>query len=563
MSFITAMNSVDSSDLSSEEDQMDTKVGVNGSDVYTTKGFGNRLVSFYTMLNRGMSAQEIEKNIKELIRSDKATLIDLLVLMFQTRDIRGGKGERDLFHIMMKTFLNNFPEHAYKIIEFIPEYGYWQDLWEIYEMVTASVKEDICKIVKVQFEKDRTAETPSLLAKWLPREKSKYNDLAKHFATILFPDVPTKDSLHLRSYRQAVSELNRKIQTTEIKMCGKIWSAIEPRKVPGRLMKKCKKAFLNEKKKGRDESLRYPDNKDRMECREHFQAYIEDLKSGKEVAKGANVLMPHELVKECYNDGYDVYESEDEDSNKNKKITYTDDLIQEQWNSIKNATKLGGGLEKCVFMCDFSGSMAGNPMLVSLGLGILGSEITAAPFAEHILTFDAEPKWHSFTACKTLREKINSISGLGQGLNTDFQKACELILKKLVEHKVPVEEAPTELIVLTDMGFDAARNVNSGYNIKKQEGWETHFQMIRKSFEEQGYKPPRIVCWNLRADFKDFHSKADEVGVVNLSGWSASAFKALQTSGVDILTPEAMVRKILDDERYNPIRKLAETLFKA
>jgi hypothetical protein len=553
MSFITAMNSVDSSDLSSEEDQMDTKVGVNGSDVYTVKGFGNKLVSFYTMLNRGMSAQEIEKNIKDLIRIDRATIIDLLVLMFQTRDIRGGKGERDLFHIMMKTFLNNFPEHAYKILEFVPEYGYWQDLWQIYEMVTASVKEDICKLVKVQFEKDITSETPSLLAKWLPREKSKYNDLAKHFATIFFPDVPTKDNLHLRSYRQAVSDLNRKIQTTEINMCGKTWSTIVPKKVPGRLMKKCKKAFLNEKKK--DAEPRYPNDKDRMECREHFQTYIEDLKSGKEVAKGANVIMPHELVKECYNGGYDIYESEDEDGDKKKKITYTDDLIQAQWDSIKNATKLGGGLEKCVFMCDFSGSMAGDPMFVSLALGILGSEITAVPFADHILTFDHEPQWHSFTGHKTLREKLNSVCGLGQGLNTDFQRACELILKKLVEHKVPIEEAPTELIVLTDMGFDAATGT------KKQESWETHFQMIRRSFEEQGYKPPRIVCWNLRADFKDFHSKADEVGVVNLSGWSASAFKALQTSGIDTITPEAMMRKILDAERYDPIRKLAETLF--
>lgn len=554
------MNSVDSSEISSDEEQTEQKVGVNGSDVYTTKGFGNRLVSFYTMLNRSMSPQEIEKNVKELIRIDRATLIDLLVLIFQTRDIRGGKGERDLFHVMMKTFLNNFPEHAYKILEFVPEYGYWQDLWQIYLMVTVSVKDDICKLVKVQFEKDNVSETPSLLAKWLPREKSSYGFLAKTFATVLFPDVPTTDNLHLREYRKAVSDLNRRIQTTEINMCGKSWSTIVPRKVPGRLMKKCKKAFLNEKE-NRSEP-RYPNNKDRMECREHFQTYIEDLKSGKEVAKGANVLMPHELVKECYKSGYDSYDSDDNgksDDGNNKISTSTDVLIQAQWDSIKNATKLGGGLEKCVFMCDFSGSMDGEPKFVSLALGILGSEITASPFADHILTFDSQPEWHSFTGLKTLREKVNSVGHLGQGLNTDFQKACELILKKLLEHKVPVEEAPTELIVLTDMGFDTARNDNT----KKQEGWETHFQMIRRSFKEQGYKPPRIVCWNLRADFKDFHSKADEVGVVNLSGWSTSAFKALQTSGVDTLTPEAMVRKILDAERYDPIRKLAETLFKA
>lgn len=541
MSFLSAMET--ESERESTISDETTKVGVNGSDVYTTTGFGNRIVSFYTMLNRGMSVKDIQKNINELSKADKATLVDLLVLIFQTRDIRGGKGERELFYNMMSHFLYIFYDHAYPILKLVPEFGYWQDLWKLYDKSAFAVQQAIDRIVKEQFDSDMLADAPSLLAKWLPREKSKFDSLAKHFAGLLFADVSKEDNLYLRAYRKAVSELNRKADTTEIKMCGKTWTNIVPKNVPGRLMKKNKNAFLNEKKKGTE--LRYPDSKDRNECREHFQNYISDLKSGNEVAKGANVLMPHELVDECYKSASNA----------------SNDLLQAQWESIRNATKAGGGLEKCVFMCDFSGSMDGTPKLVSLALGILGSELAESAFADHILTFDSEPSWHSFKGCKTLREKVQSIGRLGQGFNTNFQKACDLILKKLVQNKVPVDEAPTNLIVLTDMGFDSASTEQAYRYTKKTEPWETHFSMIRKSFEDNGYKPPRIVCWNLRAEFKDFHSTANQEGVVNLSGWSASAFKILQTSGVDALTPAAMVRKILDASRYDPVRKLAESIF--
>lgn len=544
---ITDLESVDlDSETSSSDEDATIKVGVNGSDVYTTKGFGNRLVSFYTMLNRGMNPHEIQRNMRELVGADKATLVDLLVLIFQTRDIRGGKGERDLFYTMMTFFLNTFPEHSSSILKLIPEFGYWQDLWKLYETVMPCVQESIDTLVKEQFAADSKLDKPSLLAKWLPREDSKFDSLARHFAELLFPEVSKEDDMHLRAYRKTVSDLNRKLDTTEIKMCGKSWSTIQPKNVPGRLLRKNKKAFLNEKKK--DEEIRYPDDEDRNACRGHFLTYISDLKSGKEVAKGADVLMPHELVQECYQ----IFVSSKE----------ADDLLQAQWESIRNATKAGGGLEKCVFMCDFSGSMSGTPIMVSLALGILGSELAESAFANHILTFDSEPIWYSFKGCKTLREKVNTIRNIGQGLSTDFQKACDLILKRLVEHKVPKEEAPTNLIVLTDMGFDQASTAQGYAYVKKTEPWQTQFSMIHKSFEEHGYHPPRIVCWNLRDEYKDFHSQADEEGVVNLSGWSASAFKVLQTSGVDALTPVAMLRKILDAPRYDSVRKLAETIFR-
>jgi hypothetical protein len=288
-----------------------------------------------------------------------------------------------------------------------------------------------------------------------------------------------------------------------------------------------------------------------MECRKHFQEFVEALAKGKTKAHGANVVMPHELVVKALS----CYASSDELG-----------INQGQWVSIRDETLKLGGLGKCVPMCDFSGSMNGLPKLISLALGILVSEINHSAFKDHILTFDAEPKWHSFVGKDTLKEKLDSIKGdLGQGLNTDFYKACMRIVEKMKEAKVPVGEEPEDLIVLTDMGFDRASKENS-YNSRsnsKSPAWDTQIQQIRDEFkrageevwgEGNGWKAPRIVIWNLSAQYKDFHAKADQEGVVQLSGWSPSMLKALQKGGIQVTTPYQGMRAILDDERYDEVR---------
>jgi hypothetical protein len=89
--------------------------------------------------------------------------------------------------------------------------------------------------------------------------------------------------------------------------------------------------------------------------------------------------------------------------------------------------------------------------------------------------------------------------------------------------------------------------------------------MIRENFKRAGedmwgvpFVPPRIVIWNLRAAYDDFHARADEEGVVMLSGWSPALFKVLQEKGVEVLTPYAALRLQLDDPMYQPVRDLVQ-----
>jgi hypothetical protein len=147
------------------------------------------------------------------------------------------------------------------------------------------------------------------------------------------------------------------------------------------------------------------------------------------------------------------------------------------------------------------------------------------------------------------------------------------ILDKMMKGRVPVGEEPQDLIVLTDMGFDAATNVYNSYytgtSLPTVE-WVTQIETIRNEFKKagealwgigNGWEPPRIVIWNLRAVFKDFHATADQEGVVQLSGWSPSMLKALQTNGVKVSTPYMGLRAGLDDERYDPVRAVWDTVF--
>ena len=547
MAFVQAMNNPT------------VKLGVNGADVYCEEGVGDYRVSLFTMLNRGLSGSYIQEYVTKIFNSGKVDeMRDMFVMAFQTRDIRGGKGERKLFYDFMAALYKHDKEMVQRVLRLIPEYGCWRDMWELLKYVPqleTHIFDTVLKTFRADLALNYEGKSKlSLLAKWLPREKSgMYIGLAYKIASHIYADV-VSERKRLVKYRKDVSMLNKALKTVEINMCGKSWQEIKPEAVPGRSLKIHTKAFLNERlkaKKGVDnseEKLRYPDDEDRLQCRLYFQDFIQGLSTGEKKAHGANVVMPHELVVKALN----CYTSEDELA-----------INQGQWESIREESLKLGGLGKSVPMCDFSGSMNGLPKLISLALGILVSEINHKSFKDHIITFDSDPKWHSFSGKKTLKDKLDSIGcNLGQGTSTNFFKACMCIIDKMKEHRVPVGEEPEDLIVLTDMGFDQTTN--------RSDKWSTQLELIRDKFREAsnqvwgtgtGWKVPRIVIWNLTAKYADFHAKADQEGVVQLSGWSPSILTALQKGGVQVMTPYQGMRTVLDDTRYDAVRNLWNELY--
>jgi hypothetical protein len=532
-----------------------TKSGVKGADVYTEDGVGHPLVALSTMLVRGLNPEDIRASVQNVLASGDIDMIrDLWVLAFQTRDIRGGKGERDLFYCMITEMLAHAPAASRPILELVPEYGCWRDLWKIYEDVE-SVRNDVHEIVAAKYADDlwnmRDGKPISLLAKWIPREGAKtFKHLAYKLAAVLFP---SKDHTYsMMRYRKAFAALNKHLKTVEINMCGGKWADIHPGSVPGRNLKLHTQAFLNKpvSRGGRrpdPNALRFPDNEDRMDCRANFQEHFKKVESGEATVKGAHTVMPHEIVQKI--DG--------------ERDVDTVRALQGQWASIRDEAAKSGGLRRVVPVSDVSGSMAGVPMEVSIALGILVSELNHHAFRDHVLTFHTDPTWVSFKQGAPLVDKVAKLRQAPWDGNTNFQKAMDMILRRLVEHRVPVGEEPDDIIVFTDMGWDAASN-HGVYHNKKDDGWETHLEMLHRNFKEagekvwgagNGWKVPRIIVWNLRDAYKDFHAKATTEGVVMLSGWSPAVLKAITgPEGVKVQTPLAGLRAQLDDPRYNPVR---------
>ena len=555
------------------------KEGVKGSDVYESTG--DPRVDLSVMLVRGLAEDKLKAGMEAVLAMPKKeALEDFCVLLFQTRNIRGGKGERALAYEMLKAFAEKQNALSMKLLTLFPQYGCWKDLFKLAEspVFTGAV----LNMAVQQFALDNKALTSepkgkvSLLAKWAPREKSHGAPLAKLLAKRLYADSPLVVSEKLKAYRKMVSALNKHLATVEIAMCDRHFADINPTHVPGRALQKYRRAFLNEASTYHDghhdrfaRGQRSTEN-DRIEGAKHFSEHFAAAAKGDVTLKGADTVYPHEVVDAVYHGNA---HSEDE---RNLRLG--------QWSAFVKKAQEGGALKNCLAMCDFSGSMDGLPKMVSLALGMLIAEVSRT---NKILTFDSVPQWHTFNPDHDIYQKIASIGNIGHGLSTDFQKAMDLVLADIKERHCPPEDVPDlreggrigtqsvtvpkDLIVFTDMGWDQAYSSSERshytdnayrHNVKTSQ-WQTHIQMIRENFKRAGedmcgvpFQPPRIVIWNLRAAYDDFHARADEEGVVMLSGWSPALFKVLQEKGVEVLTPYAALRLQLDDAMYKPVRDL-------
>lgn len=508
---------------------------------------GDARVDAFSKMVRGLARADLEVHLDAImmqgkVEDDREACVDLFTLWANTRDVRGGKGERQLSHWMLVWLSRQFPETTLAILQLVPEYGSWRDVFDM--MATGEmpqrVQEALVQMVVAQLRGDSVegCTSLSLCAKWAPRPKSAMKDVAKRISCAMYPDEANPSPL----YRRLIAAINKRLNTVEVAMSANQWASIEPGNVPARCLKVHRAAFMN---LGGDSpaKVRRGEVEDREQCAKNFTEHALRSVSDPSTAKmHGRVLHPHEMVVD-YMSG---------------KVKEDDLILEAQWTNLREELRLQTpNLGNLVPLCDVSGSMQGTPMQVAIALSVLISELSL--IRDRFLTFSETPRWHTLKPGQSLREKVQSTQGAHWGMKTDFQRALQLILQGCIEGDVPPEDVGgLSLVVLSDMQFDAAGPRNLG-------SWDTQYESLVKSFASAGlaskwrrpYPVPRVVFWNLRGNTFNHPVSATTPGVDCVSGFSPNLLKLFMEGrlGEEEPNPYDTLRKVLDDHRYQQVRE--------
>ncbi len=433
------------------------------------------------------------------------------------RDVRGGKGERDLGRKLLEKMGKIDMEIFKKNIEhYIATYGRWDDGMEMSDPELKSIYLDLVvqQLKKDKEELDAKGEKAqiSLCAKWVPSE-GKSLDKAYGIHKLLTKKMGMNSAEIRKVY---LAPLRKHLDLVETKLVKKDYENIDYEKVPSRTMH----IHGKEKNKRGKENAFMRNDKDR------FEEYKSKLAEGK-AKVNAKTLYPHEVM-ETYFDGH------------HPKAHTPDELVEAQWRVMEEEVKKLGKLGRTLVLSDVSGSMSGLPMQISVAMGILISSCCEVEeFKDVIISFHEDPKFHDIKGANLL-EKIKSILATPWGGSTNFQKVFDMILERAQKYKISEDQMPERIIVISDMQF----NVAAGNK-------KTNFQALDEKYIKAGYKRPQMIFWNVNGRIGDVPVTADMANTGLISGYSPSIMKAVLKG--QNMTPKEVMIEALTDSRYDLI----------
>lgn len=142
--------------------------------------------------------------------------------------------------------------------------GCWKDLKYFYNFSCQIGKENNSSVVdysiklaneQLKTDLENYPNNLSNVAKWIPREKTKYNKLYEKMAIDYFSKYNySTENLESKKrainkakmkYRQNLSLLNKQLDTVQIKQCSKVWQKINPKNQTSRTIQLQINSFLN------------------------------------------------------------------------------------------------------------------------------------------------------------------------------------------------------------------------------------------------------------------------------------------------------------------------------
>ena len=428
--------------------------------------------------------------------------------LFYARDVRGGLGERKVFRVCLQWLAHNAPSSVKKNIPYVAEFGRWDDLLSL---LGTPCEKDAMHLMKQQLEADMEAmdmgDEVSLLAKWLPSVNASNAQTvvsAKRIARFL--------GMTDAAYRKTLVKLRQHIRIIENNLRTKDYT-FDYSKQPSKAMFKYRKAFY------RNDGERYGE-------------FLNKVSRG-EVQMHADTLMPYELVEPYLHYSW-------------ASRSFMRDISEEEKNTL-NATWASlpafANNENALAIIDTSGSMydGGKPLpaAVALSLGLYFAEHNTGMFKNHFIEFSSRPQLIEVKG-DTFADRLRYVASFNEIADTNLEAVFDLILNAAVRNKVPQEELPATLYLISDMEFNCCvRNAGA-----------TNFENAKAKFEAHGYQLPKIVFWNVQSRNTQQPVTQNEQGVALVSGCTPRIFNMISDG---VLSPLGYMLDILGTERYAKI----------
>ena len=494
------------------------KLTENGAFAYDSTAQGAMLDLFSQIgALRPRTQREIEQKFIAAFKEDKLLATKM---MFYAGDIReGGLGERRTFRICLHWLAENHPEIVVKNIQLIPFYNRFDSLFtlvgtECEAVMWELVAETLTKDVRAMKASTKSKHVPvSLLAKWMPSENTssaKTRALAAKAMRAL--------KLSPRSYRRMLSALRKHIGITERMMSAGEWGLIGYAKVPSYAMHNYGSAFAKHD-------------------HERFDAYLKSVSKG-ETKINSSVLFPYDLVEKYLGGYYSGYGVRAGDC---RVAAEENAVVEAQWKALPNYINEGLNI---VAMADVSGSMAMGsvrPMASSIGLAIYLAQHNIGAYHNQYMTFTDNPHFINLREGCSLLEAVQKTASAGVGYNTNLMKGMQEILRIAITNRVPKNEMPKALLVLSDMEIDSYFRPSARFDF---------MDTLEVKFREAGYECPKLILWNINARNDTFLSNREDVILV--SGQSAATFKNFVRALNGMTAYEYMI-SILNGKAYEKI----------
>ena len=505
-------------------------------------------------------------------------MIVLYKMIGYTRDVVEGKGEYTLSYMMIAIWNEIFPNLAkFAIKQCFYDFGSWKDMkyfcnYYIQQQQQHSISshssffasrnsyrtididttsrltdpsfEDIISFVlsltnkQLKIDEHAPINSLSLVAKWIPREKSKrfgwiFNELAKHYYPICSP-IKAK-----MQYRKLISRLNTALDTTQIKMCNGKWEDINHAKTTSITTMKQIKALLNINK-----SQMFLLSPSRIQCAEHLIQEIEN----KSQLKGKRISM-FDFVKQAIKIIGHGSARHTTPNTRYFKLDFKDILtkiLNSQWKDNSEQSK---EMSTMIPIVDIS--LPREKLYEAIGLGIRIAEKSI--LGKRLMTFSSTATWHNLEDCNNFVDMVEIITKEGEnnmGLSTNVYSALDTILSVIIETKMTINDvAGLSLIILSDM-----------QNVPHTSGHlSIVYDKIREKYANAGvlvhgmpYNMPHIIFWNMQST-NGFPVSAMQENVSMMSGSNPAQLNVYDSQYClhgDKWIPWTKLVKSLNKERY-------------